>query len=311
MAINPGALAALKKLSSSRARQVSLPIIRARAIVSQLTVRDDLSLRTMFVSPDNYEKMLNEVLYAHTEFIDMLLPNNEVYKFETRPSLDQFLSMISDFDKKSLVYGLYFATYYTFNKQKITCPSCSDSWEELVTADQIVTPDTFAFWDEDKPFNEYVYPIDIEIKDSDTVKFRFNIMVPSAKDYSNVMRLLGSAKMKENFDKFGAITGSSEDLTLITKSIEIISNIETTEEDGTITSKEVVDKVEGLLNVYQAINDYIGLDVIETVSKEYENKFGKYRPKFKKPLECGKCGNGFDFPIDIEMALLKSFAKIT
>ncbi|MEO5348935.1 MAG: hypothetical protein H7836_04750 [Magnetococcus sp. YQC-3] len=102
MSINAGALSRLKNFNAIRQRQVILPIAKIRAMVSPLTVRDDLSLRTMVVSVDNYDRILSEILYRHTDFVDMNLPNGETFNFEVKPTLEQFLTMISDFDKRSL-----------------------------------------------------------------------------------------------------------------------------------------------------------------------------------------------------------------
>lgn len=331
MTINAGVLGKLKNFNSIRQKQVTLPVVKARAVTKPLTVRDDLSLRTMVVSPDVYDRILSELIYRNTEFLDMVLPDGTQYKFDKKPTLDQFQSMVSEFDKKALLWGIYASTYETFGKQEITCPSCQDKWDDQITAEQVVTPESFSIWAEDKPFSEYVFPVDIEMEgESEISKFRFNTHVPSIKEHLNVLRLIDSAKMKDNFNKFGKILSSSEELSLITKSIEIFSPIkeEISEEPPVVDPnkpkdpndpepfkleegpKFEVEKIEGLFDVYQTVNDYIPLNIVDDVGKKYDEKFKKYIPSFKKPIECGKCRNCFDYPVDIEIALFRSFLRL-
>jgi hypothetical protein len=322
MAIKSGVLGKLKSFNNIRQKQVTLPVAKARAVTSPLTVRDDLSLRTMVVSPDVYDRILSELMYRHTEFLDMVLPDGTQFKFNEKPTFDQFQSMVSEFDKKSLLWGIYASTYETFGKQDITCPSCQDKWEDVVTAEQIVAPDSFQIWAEDEPFTKYVFPVDIELTDNPEIsKFRFNTYVPSIKDHLGVLRLVTSEKMKDNFDKFGKILSSSEELSLITKSIEVFSpesakvdepvqviNLEENQEEvpktepiATEVPKQELERIEGLFDVYQTINEFIPLNIVDDVAKKYDEKFKKYIPTFKKPIECGKCRNNFDFPVDIEL----------
>lgn len=328
MAIGSGVLGKLQKFNSIRQKQVTLPVGKIRAVTSPLTVRDDLSLRTMVVSPDVYDKILSELIYSHTEFIDMILPNGDTFVFEKKPTLDQFQAMVSEFDKRSLLWGVYAATYESFGEQEITCPSCQEKWKDIITADQIISGDSFQVWQEDQDFTQYVNAIDIKVKNNPEIsRFRFNTFVPAIKDHLNVLRLVTSEKMKDNFDKFGKILSSSEELSLITKSIEIFGpakqedlsqpadpaavEVEKTpfaEAEAEAKAKELAatqeanEKVQGLHDVYRVINEFIPLNIVDDVAKNYDEKFKKYIPTFKKPMECGQCSFGFDFPVDVELS---------
>jgi hypothetical protein len=313
MTINPGMLSKLKTFNSLRQRQVALPVAKIRAKVSPLTVRDDLSLKTMVVSVDNYDRILCKLLYDNTELIDMKLPDGKDYEFKSKPSFDEFLNLISDFDKQSLLYGLYYSTYHTFNKQKIVCPSCKNEWEEEINCDHIITKDTFRIWNEPIEFSKYLLSIDIEVSNNPAIsKFRFNTKVPTMRDHLNILKLISSDKMKDNFDKFHKILSTSEELTLITQSIEIFTKVTpaATEENPEPEETEVSEKIDGILDVYKTINEYIPLNIIEDISKQYSDKFSHFSPKFKKEIRCDKCKNDFDFPVDIEVALFRSFLKI-
>jgi hypothetical protein len=314
MAIEASVLGKLKNFNNIRQKQVILPVSKSRAVTSPLTVRDDLSLRTMVVSPDVYDDILCKLMYRHTEFIDMVLQDGTTYKFEEKPTYEQFQTMVSEFDKKSILWGIYASTYESFGKQNITCPSCQDKWEEVVTAEQIVTPESFTTWVEPEAFTKYAHSIDIPVENDPNIKgFRFNTGVPNIKEHLNVLKLVTSEKMKDNFDKFGKILSSSEELSLITRSIDIVSNVVLTDEQKASDEEfptETFETVQGLFNVYEAINDYIPLNIIDDVAKKYDKKFSKYIPTFKKPITCRKCAHDFDFPVDIELALFRSFLRL-
>ncbi|MEO5348936.1 MAG: hypothetical protein H7836_04755 [Magnetococcus sp. YQC-3] len=179
---------------------------------------------------------------------------------------------------------------------------------EEVTAEQVVTPDSFTLWNESAPFTDFIYPVKIEVNNNSEIKgFIFNTIVPTIKDHLGILKLVSSEKMKDNFDKFQKILSTSEELTLITKSIEIYSD---TIDEKTGEVKETKEVVDGLFNVYQAINDFIPLNIVDEVAKEYDKKFKNYMPNFKKPITCGKCRSDFDWPVDIEFSLFRSFLKV-
>lgn len=302
--INIEALGKLKKFRGIRQKQVILPVSKIRAVTSPLTVRDDLSLKTMIVSPDVYDKTLSELLYEHTELLDVTLPTGEVHSFSgTKINFEQFQNMISNFDRRSLIWGIYAATYETFGEVEVKCPGCKETWKDSITAEQVVSHDSFSIWDEEKTFLDYVFPVEIVLEGSEETgiqKFVFNTFIPNIKEHLNVLRLVSTEKMRETLEKFNKVISQSEELALITKSIDIVP----------IDPKEKVTSVEGLLDIYKTISDYIPLNIMVTVSEAYDEKFKKYIPSFKKKYECSQCNNQFDYPIDIEVALFRSFLRL-
>jgi len=317
-------LAKLQRMKAIRQRQVFCPVSKLRAITSPLTVNDDLALKTMVSSPDLYDRELAVLIYTHTDFPDV--PTE-------KPSFDEFIENISDFDKKSLLWGIYDSTYQTLGKHNVTCPKCKAKSEETVLAKDLVQPDTFkGVWDKELDFNNFNYPVNIEIGDVEISKFVFNIAIPSIKKHLDVLKLVTTDDMKSNFNKFNSIVSKPEELTLITRSIEIYSppeEVVSTDEDAILDPsvvqttpapapataetpvKQVPDDI--ITNVYEIhtiIKDFVTLDVINTVIDAFDEQFAKYNPSFKKIITCKECQNVYDLPIDVEVSLFRSFLRL-
>jgi hypothetical protein len=301
-------LAKLQKMKAIRQRQVFCPVSKLRAITSPLTVQSDLQLKTMVSSPDLYDRELAILIYDHTEFPDV--PN-------VKPTFEEFIEHTSDFDKKSLLWGIYDSTYQTLGKHAITCPKCKAKLEEIILAKDLVQPDTFAgVWDKDVSFENYTYPVDIEIGDVDISKFVFNISIPSISKHLDVLKLISTDDMKSNFNKFNSIVSKPEELALITKSIDIYGEaVEPAEVDpgaSPLANQPQLpdDSITNVYEIHTIIKDFITLDVINTVIDAFEEQFSKYNPSFKKSITCKTCKNTFDFSIDIEVALFRSFLRL-
>jgi hypothetical protein len=285
-------LSRLEKAKSIRSRQVFCPVANLRAIVSPLTVNDDLSLKSMVSSPDLYDKDLAILLYNHTEFPDIQ---------GEKPNFDQFIETISDFDKKSILWGIYDATYRTLGKTNITCPKCKNKWETEIFSKDLLNEDTIkGQWDKEEPFNDYYIKMDIPIGLEDLLKFTFNISVPSIKKHLDVLKLINVDEMKDNFNRFNSILSKPEELCLITKSISIYGETEDEPEETIINTFEI----------HSIIKNYITLDVVNDVIDLFDKEFSIYNPIFKKELNCKSCGHVFSFPVDIEVALFRSFLRL-
>lgn len=289
---NPNLIAKLQKLKSIRVRQVYCPVAKLRALVSPLTVSDDLSLKTMVSSPDLYDRELAIMIYNHAEFPDIQGP---------KPSFDQFIEAVSDFDKKSLLWGIYDSTYTTLGTQQITCPKCKYKFENEIKAKELLSEDSIkSSWDKELGFLEYSIDVDIPLESEEITKFRFLVNIPSIKKHLDVLKLISVDDMKDNFAKFNSIVSKTEELTLITKAIEVYG-------EDPDTADDVVDNI---FDIHNIIQSYVTLDVINIVIDKFDAEYAKYNPEFKKPLVCGECKHEFDVPIDIEVALFRSFLRL-
>lgn len=104
---NITSLSAFRKLESHRSirtRQVYCPVTKISVHTTPLTVGDDLSLRTMITSPDLYDQELASLMYDHCQFPD----------FDKRPTFEQFITSLSVFDRRAILWGVFSATYDKF-----------------------------------------------------------------------------------------------------------------------------------------------------------------------------------------------------
>ena len=286
-----------EKLKSIRSRQAFCPVANLRAVVTPLTVSDDLSLKTMVTSPDLYDRQMSILLYNHTEFPDIAGP---------KPSFDQFISLISDFDKKSLLFAIYDATYGTLGSTKITCPKpdCRHTSEVVINAKDLLQPDTIkAVWDKPTVFQDYSIAVDIPLGDtsgSGISRIVFNMAIPTIKTHLDTLKLISIDDLKDNFDKTNSIVSKTEELVMLTKSISIYGEDELVPDD-TVTSQ---------FEMHTIVQNYISLDVVGIVIDAFDKEFSMYNPEFKKSLKCSNCGHNFDLPVDIEVALYRSFLRL-
>ena len=284
----------LEKLKTIRSRQVLCPVAKLRAIVSPLTVSDDLSLKTMISSPDLYDRELAILIYNHTDFPDIK---------GSKPNFDQFLEAISDFDKKSLLWGIYDATYATLGKNTITCPKCKNKQDTEIFSRDLLHGDSIkSQWDKEESFLDYFFSVDIPITgmEEELTKFEFNIAIPSISKHLEVLKLISVDDMKDNFNKFNSIVSKTEELCLITKNVAVYGpDLEIPEET-----------ISNVFEVHALIQNYVTLDVINDVIDAFDKEFGDYNPVFRKEIKCKSCGHGFDFPVDMEVALFRSFLRL-
>lgn len=293
---NITSLSAFKKLESHRnirMRQVFCPVTKISIHTTPLTVGDDLSLRTMITAPDLYDRELASLIYDHCQFPDL----------EKKPTFEQFISSLSVFDRRSILWGIFSATYDKFEEQDVTCPNCKHQFKDVIKSAELLTEDFVKPWDKEETFLDYSHSVVIDINDEATglKDFTFSIGIPSIKHHFDILKLVSPQKMKENFEKFGQILSRTEELVLITRKIDIH-----TIEDGVLTT----DSIAGISDIHKAVHNYISIDTTNTVVTEYNSEFIKYNPVFKKLYECTSCAFNFDYPVDLELALFRNFLRL-
>jgi len=286
------ALNKLKNYQKIRSQTVFCPIIRKEIIISPLTVGDDIHIRTMVVSPERYDDELSKMIFDHME-----VPGTESLNF------DDFVENVSQFDKKYLLWGIFSATYAKITDVDVTCPSCKKDFKTTIMADDLIQDDTMTVWEEDVPFQQFSIETDFAI--SDSVNLRFHMSIPSINKHLSTLKSISADKMRENFDKFNAIMSKSDELMLITSHAELIETIPAKEEGGEPIVE--IDIIESQLDLHSLFDVYVPLEAEELLVDAYNKYFEKYNPVFKNECKCEHCGHGFDFPVDIEMALFKRF----
>jgi len=292
------ALTKLKNYQKIRSQTVFCPVIRKEIIVSPLTVGDDLHIRTMIVSPERYDDELSKMIFDH-----MVVPGVDNLEFK------DFISNVSQFDKKYLLWGIFSSTYAKISDVEVECPSCDEIFKTTIEADDLIHEETITMWAEDKSFSEFIIEVDYDI--TDTLKLRFYMLIPSIKKHLDTLQSISADKMRSNFESFNSIMSKTDELLLITSYADLIETKEAVrDEDGKLGKPVVeVDTIKSSSELHALFNAYVPLDAEEILVDKYNTYFEKYNPVFINKCKCPECEHDFEFPVDIEMALFKRFLR--
>lgn len=286
-------LRSLESLSKVKQREVYCPTANIRAITTPLIASDDLMLRTTISAVDTYDLELTKLLFKHTLFTTMLANSIPM-------DLETFMNSLSYLDRQILLWGVFDGSYETLGKQTIKCPNCSKTWEDDITSKQILHEDSILPWDNELPFNEYMHPIEHVVGLENFHKIVFYTSIPTIRQHLSVLSLIPGQKLRDNFDKFGSILSKVEELTSVTRKIELYKL------DQDIQPSAIWESTK---DIHMVISRYILLDMVESILEEYNSKFVKYVPKFRKPYICSECGNNFDYKVDMEVGLFRRFLR--
>ena len=278
---------ALKQLSKCKQREVVLPMMKKRAIVSQLLVNDDLTLKTSLVSPDLYEKEITKLVYKHIEFVD-----------EKKPPFEDFVKHLTHIDRIVCIWGILNSSYSTIENQTIICPHCSNQFVEDIKYDDTLNEDTITLWQEELPYYEHtsLYKVDFNEENLDIESIEFIMKIPVIKRRIDLMNLIGIDAIKSNFQQLGSTFTQVEDVTLITN--KIIFKLKDSEEKQELNS---------LQEIHAVFLNYIPHDIFKGILRNFEKTYGKYVPSFKKYYTCSKCEKDFEQEFNPELQLYQTF----
>lgn len=278
------AVAAIKK------QEVPLPIAQKQAIVTPLRVGDDLSLRTSLTSPVNYDREITRMLYDHSEVI---LSEGAV---PVKENFERFCATLSNIDKICLIWAMYKTTYETLGVRQFKCDndSCKTEFKQEVMLDSLIQEDTFTIWEEDQPFYEFVYPIEVNYEN---FIYTFNSRLPSIRDNNRLMSTLSIDALQNNLNQTGGLFTRREQMTLLSKSVSI-------RQMGTALD-ENVPHTDNIQEMLIAFTQYVPHIVSEEFFEKYRNKFDKYYPKFYTNVSCPTCNKQIKFEIDLEVEFFR------
>jgi len=284
-------LTVLNQISNIKKIEVILPIAGKIAMVTPMTVGDDLALKTSILSPANLDMELVNLLYKHTEFVEPQIADGENSGGEKKfikPKAQTFISELSHIDKLSLLWAIYKATYESLGKRKIRCDKCGEEWEEEILLDDIIQEDTYTLLETEKqPFTTYVEKITIPLDENNMLEF--TVRIPSIKNHNNILAMITKDKIESNLEKIRSTLDATEMIALFTKTLAVYPKNRPEERTETSSIQEIL----------AALNTHINLTTAKQFTKEYDEKFGKYAIKFYKKSKC-QCGNEIKIPVDID-----------
>ena len=269
----------IQKISQIKKMESSLPIAKKVITITPLTVGDDLALRTSITSPSGYDREIIKLLHEKVEFVDGERTYKEKYQ--------TFVRQISNIDKILMIWALYKVTYESLGNRDINCPKCKEKFKNEIFVEELLQPDSFKLWEEEAPFYEYVYPIEIEYE---KFKFEFDTVIPSMSRYNSILGMVSTAEIQKNLDSIGQIFTKAMQMTLLTKTIRI----------KLIDNPSEVVETSSIQEILISFKRHIPEIVSEDFYDKYNEKFEKYLPRFYKKLTCPNCGYSFDYEVDIE-----------
>ncbi|MDD4081994.1 MAG: hypothetical protein PHD05_01270 [Sphaerochaetaceae bacterium] len=279
-------------VSNIKKQEVPLPISRKMAIITPLRVGDDISLKSSLVSPVHYDRDISKLLFNHTEVV---LNEGET---PIKENFEKFCATTSNIDKICLIWGMYKTTYEVLGARNFECKqeTCKQKFKHEVTLESLIHEDTFTFWEEEQPFYDYIYPIEIEYSDTGYI-YTFNSRIPSIKDNNRLMSCLSIDTLQNNLSKTGSLFAKHEQIALLSKSISIRKKDQSSTED--------IPKTEDVQEMLMALSNYYPHTVSEQFLEKYHEKFNNYYPKFYTKVKCPYCGHEIDFRIDLEIEFFR------
>lgn len=303
--MNNSLLSALKTINEIKKREIVLPIAKKTALVSPLTIGDDLSLKTSIMNPVLLDSELLKLLYNHTEFRRDI--NDETTEEKTtkgkkkekvvagslyKPSLQDFFNEISYFDKIMLIWGIYDTTYGDLGERDVVCENCKESWKETVTLDSLIQEDSITIFEPETPFHQFSETITIPYKDEWVLEFEARI--PSLKNYNQLMQFITIDEIQKNLEKIRSQFDKPQLISLFTKKLSLV-NTKTGERIESLTTQEI------LMSLTQAINLQIG----DAFMEEYSKLFDKYNIKFYTSIKCPHCQHDNKIYVDLEFEFFR------
>jgi hypothetical protein len=269
-------------ISNIKKQEVPLPIAKKTAIVGTLRVGDDLSLKTSLVSPVNYDREMSQLIHSHTEFM-VEEGNLKTFTFE------EFCALTSNLDKMCLIWALYKTTYETLGQKKFKCEKeqCKHEHKEDILLDDLVHDDSFVVWEEELPFYEFVYPIEVVYEG---FVYGFDSRIPSIRDNNRLMSNLSIDALQSNLNQTGSVFTRTEQIALLTKTMTIRKQ----------SDPSSITKSEKLQEILIALQSFVPHIVSEKFFKDYSEKFDKYYPKFYTEIVCPQCQNKTEFRVELE-----------
>lgn len=283
-------LSAAEAVAGIKKQEVPLPIAQKQAIVTPLRVGDDLSLRSSLTSPVNYDREMTRMLYDHTEVVlaEGATPVKE--------NFERFCATLSNIDKICLIWALYKTTYETLGLRPFKCDkeSCKAEFKQEILLDKLIQEDTFTIWEEEKPFYDFIFPIEVEYEG---FIYLFESRLPSIRDNNKLMSNLSIDALQNNLNQTGAMFTRREQMTLLSKAVSI-------RKKGMAMDNEVP-RTESMQEMLMAFTNYVPHIVSEDFFTKYRDKFDRYYPKFYTTVNCPTCNNEIRFQIDLEVEFFR------
>lgn len=280
------ALDALEALSSEIQSEISvyLPGLDIDAVVTPLTGKEDLSLKTSKTTLSIFTEKLNKVLFERTKFPEEIQSKLKNYK--------DFQKLILPCDKAMLIYALIKTSYEKISDQNITCenPDCQKEFVETFDVNQIeVHVETLLK--------------DTEFKNGYSFKFKQEFLGGALEIYIGMnseevkLELLKRLEKENKNPKntMNQMMSLYDTLFLVTKEIVIKSK-----KTGEVITKLTSDTKKGRNEIYKFYKE-MSPKIRDNILNEMDlSEMNDYLPEFNIVTHCPYCHTEMKTPISVE-----------
>jgi hypothetical protein len=258
------ALSQIEAIADIRSLETQLPVLKVKAEVAPLSSAEEVTLKSLAVTPDTFVHKVNEILFKHTTFKDL---DFRSYK--------EFLSNLFPPDKAMLMWALLTATYITLPTFEKVCESCKSKYLiDASPADLIHEDSITKIWNEDE--SPATYTITQDVLNGYMV---FEIGMPSEKDKLTIMKLIQPNQIQENIEATGEMFSFVDGFVFFIKSIIV----------GTGADKIILTDL--VQDIYPFMKNLPPKIIDEIQSKVNINQFDDYMPNFYLNATCTNCGH--------------------
>lgn len=269
--------------------EMPMPITKKLGMITPLLVGDDLSLKTTMSTPQTYDREICSLIFKH------LLEWNDGNEITKPKSYDEFVMNLSNIDKICLLFGIYQITYDSLGKRKFKCQekNCKEELIMDIPLKELVHDDSLTFWEEELPFNEFVYEFSIPYEDH---VYIFGTQIPSIYTHNQVLSFLSTDDIASRIENLGSLFSLPEQMTLLTKYIKI------GHKDDDINNYRQTNNIQEILITFATT---ISKKMQPEFFKNYNLKFGKYDPQFYINIVCPKCQKVQKRTVNIEIEFFR------
>ena len=274
------AIEATQKAIEARSVSMKLAMLKdVEVVMSPLTGRDDLKIKTARTSILTFNKMINEFLY-----------NKGTYTGIEFAGFDDFEAKLTTQDKEILIALLLDASYSKLPKRSAYCPQCSELTEyDLVVADLFSNPETkIPVWKYEEPVYEKVFT-----KSMFDGVLTVNIKAPTEAKKNRVYESMTFDTVRKNLVEKGQLLDSTDTLLMFIDSLEVKVKDEKNKKTETYVLKDMVTEVRPYLDVAP-------LEIHEAINNFINEIFDEFIIEFKAPVTCNHCGHNFNWTVSPE-----------
>lgn len=279
------ALDKINKIADLKSTTVELPLMKKEVTITPLDGKEELYLKTMSTSMDNFLNELNKIIYDHLAYTDG----------SPKEPYEEFLKKLFMPDKSIIIWALIVSTYNSIETFEFNCPQCKNKDDLYIEPIELAGEDSFPkTWDLEFAPEEYV-----EDKSFMDGQLQFKIGIVSELERIMIFKHIEIIQAKDNIEKQNSVIDDADTLIYMIKEVTI----------GKGKGKVILENQ--ISDIYPFIKS-LPIKVRDEIKDEINTKiFDDYLPKFYKNHVCSKCGHNQKIDFDMELEFFRKALSIS